>query len=366
VSNTPDELQQLYHQANAFDERRPPDRVRHAVLAHAQMLQDAKARAPAKSLPSKPSASANSSYWKMSLVASLLLAPLIGLLLVSLNERSLPEAEKVASSTKPIVEARSGVTSGAAVVVAAAPTRATPVQTRPAVASNAVVIASAAPGGGARAKPSKGTVSGSHAQVQANQVAAETVVAMADKENVSPSIGSVGWQVDAEGALSRKTDHAAAFAPVPVAAQTTPEPAQLRAESIASVSAAQAPSPGAPSARARSVATLATSGSAKAVPGAGDRPGLADLNEMFLQAVRAGQLREMEALVARGASINARDAAGRTALILSVQLDHEPLVERLLALGANPALVDHAGLTAIQYANQIGLVPIISLLERRN
>lgn len=366
MSDTPDELKQLYDQANAFDERRPADRVRQAVLAHAQMVQDAKARAPAASLPSSPSVSANSSYWKMSLLASLLLAPLIGLLLVSLNQRSLPETEKVAASTMPIVEARSGVTSGAAVVAVATPTTPASVQTSRAVASDAVVLADAAPGSGERAKPSKGTASGTLAPAQANQVAAETVVAMADKESPSPSIGRSGRRADAEGVLSQGTDRASASVPVQVAARTTPESAKLHAESFAGASVAQAPSPAAPSARARSVATLAASGNAKVVPGAGDQLGLADLNEMFLEAVRAGQLREMEALVARGASINARDAAGTTALILSVQMGHEPLVERLLAFGANPGLVDHAGLTAIQYAKQMGLTPIISLLERRN
>ncbi len=366
MSDTPDELKQLYDQASALDDRRPADRVRQAVLAHAQMVQDAKARAAAESLPSKPSVSANSSYWKMSLLASLLLAPLIGLLLVSLNQRSLPETERVASSTEPIVETRSGVTSGADVFAEAAPTTAASVQTSRAVTTDVVVLADAAPGSGARAKLSKGASSGTLAPAQASQVPTESVVAMADKESPSRSIGSAGRRVDTGEALSQETGRASASVPVQVTAQATPEPAKPHAEAFASALIAQAPSHGAPSARARSVATLAASGNAKVVPEADDQLGLADLNETFLQAVRAGQLREMEALVARGASINARDAAGKTALILSVQMGHERLVERLLAFGANPGLVDHAGLTAIQYARQMGLAPIISLLERRN
>ena len=63
------------------------------------------------------------------------------------------------------------------------------------------------------------------------------------------------------------------------------------------------------------------------------------------------------------ASINAPDAAGHTYLILATQGGHAALVQRLLALGANRQLKDKQGLTALQYAQQAGWQPIVTLLE---
>lgn len=94
-----DELQQRYAEANALDDRRPAPRVRDAALAHAQMVlanrknPDAVAPAPAQKHPSPWAA--NLPSWKATLVASVLLAPLLGILVMR-SERELPPGEQIA------------------------------------------------------------------------------------------------------------------------------------------------------------------------------------------------------------------------------------------------------------------------------
>jgi ankyrin repeat protein len=83
------------------------------------------------------------------------------------------------------------------------------------------------------------------------------------------------------------------------------------------------------------------------------------------QAARAGQLADLEALLQQGAPLNAPDGAGRTALSLAVIHGHSALVRRLLALGANPALVDSDGLDALQHARRLGREDMVRLIEAR-
>ena len=91
-----------------------------------------------------------------------------------------------------------------------------------------------------------------------------------------------------------------------------------------------------------------------------------ELNALLFQAIRAGQLPQAKSLLARGASVNARDTDGQTALIMAVRAGHEGLVRHLLLLGARLDLADDAGLTAVQYARQIGNSRIMPLLMPAN
>jgi ankyrin repeat protein len=60
---------------------------------------------------------------------------------------------------------------------------------------------------------------------------------------------------------------------------------------------------------------------------------------------------EVERLVEEaGIRLNARGCRGRTALMLATWRDHEAVVERLLALGADVGLRDSFGQTAVHWA----------------
>ena len=81
------------------------------------------------------------------------------------------------------------------------------------------------------------------------------------------------------------------------------------------------------------------------------------------EAARTGQPQQVEALVQQGTPVDARDAEGKTALMLAAMNGHTATVQRLLALRANPALVDREGLTAAQLAAQRGHTRLAELLE---
>jgi ankyrin repeat protein len=81
------------------------------------------------------------------------------------------------------------------------------------------------------------------------------------------------------------------------------------------------------------------------------------------QSARAGDLQQLERLLRQGAPLNAADPAGRTPLILAVMQGHTAVVQRLLAAGANTALIDKDGLNALQHARRLGLDGIAHLIE---
>lgn len=72
------------------------------------------------------------------------------------------------------------------------------------------------------------------------------------------------------------------------------------------------------------------------------------------EAARSGQPQQVEALVQQGTPVDARDPEGKTALMLAAMNGHTATVQLLLALRANPALVDREGLNAAQLAAQRG------------
>lgn len=81
------------------------------------------------------------------------------------------------------------------------------------------------------------------------------------------------------------------------------------------------------------------------------------------EATRRGHAQQVESLVRQGAPIDARDNAGRTALMLAAMSGQTTAVQKLLALGANPALVDREGLNAAQHARRLGHTRIADLID---
>ena len=90
-----DELLERYAEAVEQDPRRPSDRVRNAARAHAQMLRDqaAQVKRAHYTAPTKPAA--NQPQWTLSLVASVAVVGLAGLLYVQIDQGA-PQDREIA------------------------------------------------------------------------------------------------------------------------------------------------------------------------------------------------------------------------------------------------------------------------------
>jgi ankyrin repeat protein len=89
------------------------------------------------------------------------------------------------------------------------------------------------------------------------------------------------------------------------------------------------------------VACLVTAASAQAID--------ADRDALFA-AIRRGAAADVERLVARGASPNARDAEGIPALMAAALFADADIMELLLKRGADPNLADESGATALMWS----------------
>jgi hypothetical protein len=318
-----DELVRRYREAGAQDTRRPAPQVGEAVRAHARMVAASKAAGPAPS----PTPAANQSRWKISLLASVALAGLTGLLVLQFDRGTPDEQETALGRPAPAVASPSpdspppaaadatvahSETPAARPATPAPALRAATPATRPAPDAGAPAPATASPAPVAEPAPSPPSLAGQEAPAPAQERRADALRDQASEKTMPAA---------APQAMTR----GAATAP----ALRMPAPAQ---ESLA----AQAP---------RGTASLAAA---------------------LHQAARAGQVAELEALLQQGAPVNAPDGAGRTALSLAVIHGHSALVRRLLALGANPALADRDGLDALQHARRLGREDMVRMLEARS
>jgi hypothetical protein len=325
--NRPDENHELirrYREASAQDERRPSVQVREAVRAHAKMVLASKAAGPSPS----PAPAANQSRWKISLLASIALAGLTGLLVLQFDRGTEDEQETALGRPAPAVSppppaspppAAADARSEAPVARPAMPAPAPKAASRP--AQPAPDVGTAAPAAASPPRPAEPAPASPSAQPplaqQAPALARERAVDMARDQSSE--------KATAPAAPEAMTRSAAA----PALRLPAPAPAQQNL-------GAQAP---------RSATALAAA---------------------LHQAARAGQVGEAEALLQQGAALNTPDSAGRTALVLAVIHGHSELARRLLALGANPALVDREGLDALQHARRLGREELVQMLEARS
>jgi ankyrin repeat protein len=81
-------------------------------------------------------------------------------------------------------------------------------------------------------------------------------------------------------------------------------------------------------------------------------------------AAAAGDLAQTTRLLDQGATVNARDALGRTPLLMAVAQNRLEVVRLLLARGADPDAADNAGVTPLQLATDKDLTGIAALLQR--
>lgn len=321
--NRPDENDELirrYREASAQDERRPSAHVREAVRAHARIIAASKAAGPVP----PPAPAANQSRWKLSLLASVALAGLTGLLVLQFD-RGTPEEQQAASGQRsPSAGAAPPALDNAPVVMPASPSPAAPSTPRARSPADAVK-----PRGEVSARP------------------------------VTPLAPATPPPAAAPDASAR--DHAREQA-APLPFPTAPAPAR----SITRL----APAPAADAA-ARSAAPAQRQEKAQAqesfvlqAPQAGLEPGSPAMAMAIAlhEAARTGRITQLNSLLRQGAPINAPDSAGRTPLMLAVIHGQTAVVQRLLAAGANPALVDREGRNALQQAQGLGLNQIASLI----
>ncbi|MDO8385189.1 MAG: ankyrin repeat domain-containing protein [Polaromonas sp.] len=308
-----DELIRRYREASAQDARRPSAQVREAVRAHAAMISASKAVGPGPS----PAPAANQSRWKVSLLASIALAGLTGLLVLQFDRGTPDEQETALGRPAP---------------APALPSPAAP-PPPPAVA-DVKVARSEAP------------------------AARSAMPAPAPKAVIRPPQPATDV-----------AEPAPALAP-PTALQEAAPTRERPGYAARDQASEKAMAPPAPQAMARSAAAPALRMPAPAAQQeslAGQTPrSAAALAAALHRAARAGQLPDVEALLQQGAALNAPDGAGRTALVLAVIHGHDELVRRLLALGANPALVDRDGLDALQHARRLGRDDMARLIEARS
>jgi CDP-diacylglycerol--serine O-phosphatidyltransferase len=85
---------------------------------------------------------------------------------------------------------------------------------------------------------------------------------------------------------------------------------------------------------------------------------------LLMVAVEEANLPAIELLIARGATLDQRDAQGTTALTLAAEMGFQEAVEILLAAGANPNVHDLSGMTPLDVADEHGAHDIASLLLR--
>ena len=91
-------------------------------------------------------------------------------------------------------------------------------------------------------------------------------------------------------------------------------------------------------------------------------PGLA-LGGPIHDAARRADIGLVASLVRSGTDINARDANGRTPLIIAAKGGETDLVQMLLILGADPQARDDAGTSALRAAVAAGDVDAVKFLS---
>lgn len=326
-----DELTRRYHEANAQDMSRPGAQVRLRVQQHARAALEARQQPaqPAANTPDTCREAANQPRWKMSLLASIALAGLTGLLVLQFD-RGTPQDKDMAFG-QPAVPA----------APATSPPPAATAPTPPAPPPAPVAAKKAAP----------------QASPQATRQPQDNRHADAATEAAAPSPGKLGSDRDTRQEREAATTFAA---PSPSAFPASPPPM------IAAPAPAFAPAPARAMAAPPEAATTAPTAAQKSGNAASSRaraaPGLAE-SITLLQAASAGRTADIERLLQQGAPINGTDDAGRTPLMLAALNGQEAAVRQLLGLGANRDLVDREGLTALAHARRRGLPGIAALLE---
>ncbi len=125
-------------------------------------------------------------------------------------------------------------------------------------------------------------------------------------------------------------------------------------------SAAASDSPAADSSRLQAMSGAARSAARSGAPASLFTDSAAQLR----QAAASGDIAELQALLDKQTQVDARDAGGRTALMLATLQGQGEAVDVLLAHGADPNAADSQGTTPLHAANAAGRQSIATALQR--
>jgi len=343
-----DDLIARYREASAQDTRRPAGPVREAVLAHARMV-NAPSYRQAAGYDAGKAAPANQSRWKLSLLASVALAALSGLLVLQFD-RGTPEAQDAAYGQ------RSAPAGTVPPSPAAAPAEVQP-PTPPAAAVPSFAPAPPAKPQAGSPQPVPPGTAQADADADAGTTRGEASGRRASAAPLAP--GPVPGASVREPAREQAAPLAFPAAPAPVRSMAPPAPAAAAAPGAADAASLRSAAPVQKQERQEGQESLALQ-----TPRARLEPGspAAAMAMALHESARTGRITQLVSLLRQGAPINAPDAAGRTPLALAVIHGQTAVVQRLLAAGANTALVDRDGLNALQHAQRLGLGQIASLI----
>lgn len=381
-----DELVRRYQEASAQDDARPGAHVRDAVRAHAQMLAAASAATAASPVAGAPSrAAANQSRWKISALATVALVGLTGLLMLQF-ERGTPEERDIAFGQRMApTPAPSAEPAPPLPVVPEVPEAPGVPQVQEAVPDTTRDLASPQPNANAQkptpaapaapAKPSaKTTPPFATAPPQAAAPAtpaARSAPAPAESETLmhpGAAATTSGFPASPPPTLRPPDRPSPPLAPSPAQAPhaETHERSAMQEKSVSRAMTAPRPAPlqQDPPAVARGLPGGDTESSDTAAAAPQIQTALdPSLPRGLRDAARVGNAPEVENLVRQGVPVDARDTAGRTALMIAALNGHTAAVQKLLALGAQTTLVDGDGLTAAQHARRWGYAALADLID---
>lgn len=380
MNETRDELVERYAEAVAQDPRRPSARVRDAVRAHAQMLVDAPVAAQPVTDAKPRHKAANQSYWTLSMVASLAVVGLAGLLYLQIDRG--PPADREAALEVP---ARGGAAMPSAAAPAATRTEVAqaPAPVEPAKAgearhdTDAKALAAAsvvAPRPGAAptspaptGAPQRNGQLAAAAKETANRPAnaplrGEAPMVAHEATAKASALPSVEADAAATSSYNQAADQLASAGPAHDAKREGARADVATGAALpAAPAAALAPPPPPPAAAVAAAPAVAAPPMAQ-LRARGVVPA-ATTTTRLMDAVRAGQVDAIDQLIAQGIDVNTRDDSGNTALMVAVNHRQATTVRKLLDLGADRTLPNREGYTALQLAQRLGYADIARLLQ---
>ena len=302
-----DDVDDLYRRASALDPSRPSESARRAVLDHAAKLAAERA---ARNDPAKTHfarGAANQTWRRPAIFGTLAAAALAGLLVA-------PHFLPPSTSTGTAPSTSTVTSTGTAPIKAVSPTQDSP--------------------------PKMATMPGSHPSPAAGQGVTEP---RASARNAVPIAGSAAESA-AKGAPAEVQSKVSAQSTAPASSDRETDARRTQ------IAAPTAPATSAPPSR-----TAAAMASAARLSGPAR-----DLR----QAAENGDLTELQGLLDKQPDIDARDASGRTALMLATLHGQTHAVDVLLAHGADPNAADARGITPLQAAVAGNFPAIVAALQR--
>ena len=189
-------------------------------------------------------------------------------------------------------------------------------------------------------------------------------LAVAPPPAVQPRVST---HVTSEHALARKVVPPAAAADnAAVAGKSIPPSAPVQEATVARSALAETKQGSTAGIRQQDSANFPARTSSAAAPAVGAAVSVqeADPGARLRHAAQIGDLAQLQALARDQTDLNARDASGRTALLLATLNGQADAVAALLAYGADPSIADAQGVTPLQAARTTRAAAIVATLER--